>query len=114
LPTINEMSIREQFARLADDEHERRIQLIAVGVEVQHKRGTNMIRWSAILRIAVTPTHLFLYDGPTSAVFVPKRAFETDQEFAEFTRFATESREVAMAAEGKTDTRIVASKKSTL
>ena len=49
---------------------------------------TTTVRWQGISRVANTPQHLFIFTQPKNAFIVPRRAFDSDEEFARFADFA--------------------------
>ncbi len=67
-------------------------------IETQSQIGRNTIHWSAIEQIATTNEHLFMFMNTASAVIVPKRAFETDEEYVAFLETAERYRQMAQPA----------------
>ncbi len=55
--------------------------------------GHQFLRWFAILRVQVIPSHAFFYLDPYRAYIVPSRAFGSVDEFARFVESAREYQE---------------------
>jgi YcxB-like protein len=67
---------------------ERTIRLDANGVHQEIEFSQGVTRWEGVQRVAVTETHLFIFNGPMSAYIIPRRAFNLEVDFAEFTKVA--------------------------
>lgn len=52
-------------------------------------------RWDGVPRVENTPTHLFLFIQPKDGFIVPRRAFDSDEEFARFCDLARRHQEAA-------------------
>jgi len=53
------------------------------------------VKWSAVEKIAATEGYLFVYVSPIAAIVVPRRAFDTRDEFVSFVNMAKSLRENA-------------------
>lgn len=52
-------------------------------------------RWAGVSRVENTPSHLFLFTQPADGFIVPRRAFNSDEEFEQFCGFARQKSEAA-------------------
>lgn len=58
--------------------------LQADGIHERRPSGINMRTWESVERIVTTPEHLFIYTSAIEAFVIPRRAFASDLEFANF------------------------------
>lgn len=63
---------------------------VAEGFEARSDRGHSLVRWSAVRRLEVEGTRLFVFVSPDSAYIVPSRAFAADADFEAFVSAARE------------------------
>lgn len=55
------------------------------GLTESRPAGSTTRKWAAVKRIVTTPQHLFVYTSGIEAFVVPRRAFDSDSEFTDFT-----------------------------
>ena len=72
------------------------------GVAYRYPAGESSVAWAGVNRVERDSAAVYIYFGPASAVWLPRRAFATDEEFVRFGELATQylaaSRGLAPAA----------------
>lgn len=76
-------------------QHPSTVTLSPNGVRSDDGPETATVRWEGISRVANTSQHLFIFAQPKRALIVPRRAFDSDEEFARFADFARAQCEAA-------------------
>jgi hypothetical protein len=66
----------------------RRLVLTPEGIETTQEYRHGFVAWRLICFVGASDDHLFLYDAPTQAYVVPRRAFPDRQQFAAFVALA--------------------------
>jgi YcxB-like protein len=94
------------FAHDIAHAEDQQVQLSAEGVSVIGRLRTIVTRWAAIEVIVPTETHLFLLDSPTTAIIVPRRAFEEAADFDAFVRTALDLHRAAIDSRPRPNTGI--------
>ncbi len=74
----------------------RRLSITADGLTIHSEGFRDYLPWSGVIDLAVTDTHVFVYNGSINAQVVPKRAFQDEQHFQEFVQLAKRYYEAAV------------------
>lgn len=71
--------------------------IIGSNEEIVHQSGATPIQtnWAAVRKIEATKNHLFLWVPSNKILIVPRRAFDSDEEFARFCDLARRHQEAA-------------------
>jgi hypothetical protein len=79
----------------------RRLSISPAGVAAFDKHSRMEVNWLGIERIAFTEGHVFLYNSDWTALIVPQRCFDSDEEFHQFLatarRFRRDARDASEA-----------------
>ena len=65
------------------------------GIDVSGKRSNSHYQWDAIIRTAETADQFFLFLDANAALIIPKRTFESREDFEEFQRTVLDFRRMA-------------------
>ncbi len=84
---LGQWRIRKAFAMQKMGELETQLSVDATGVEVTGAVGRSDIPWAAVTAVETGREHIFLRLRNTTAIIVPKRAFETVSAAENFTKF---------------------------
>jgi hypothetical protein len=72
-----------------------RIRLNESGVHVLHPTQTTLFHWEAIKDVIVRRDRLFLFTTPACAIVLPRRVFDSDVQFEEWSERAERYRQTA-------------------
>jgi hypothetical protein len=75
-----------------------RLAIAPEGITVSSPTGAGTTPWTALERIALTPTHAFFYVTTREAHVLPRRVFPGEREFTEFVDTACKYRDAAWSA----------------
>jgi len=75
-----------------------RVTISPEGVAETSEHGHTSTTWRAIERVVATQEHAYIYTNALAAIIVPRRAFASPSEFAEFVRTAQGHHEQATAS----------------
>lgn len=73
--------------------HSCHVSISPEGLEFALTGQATKLEWSAVEKLAVTPSHILFYNSPLSAFPVPKKAFPSEDEFEHFLMTARQYRE---------------------
>ncbi len=83
----------EQVKRLSA---RHRVEISDAGVVQSGEYGSSTFPWKAVVDIRHDDSHMFMFNGPNSAVVIPARAFSTMTGFREFVALAEKYRKVCL------------------
>lgn len=75
-----------------------RVEISREGVAQSGEYGSSAFPWKIVEDIRDTNAHVFIFNGPNSAVVIPARAFATETGFRQFVEKAQEYRRAATTA----------------
>jgi YcxB-like protein len=89
--------VRRNLARKVDKNAKllgwQRLALTPEALAASSEHSTTTLAWAAIEKIVITEKHALIFDSPTTAYVVPRRAFADEDEFREFVATARDYRD---------------------
>jgi hypothetical protein len=66
------------------------VRLTDQGISTRHPNQESLFYWSKIREVAVRGSRVFLFTTPRCAIIIPRRRFETEDDFHAFSSAARE------------------------
>ena len=99
-PYLTRRSVKRRIQKMLSEGENKtmlghcRMTLLPEGISTKTEHSEGRIDWSAIIKIAESEKHVYLYTGSINAFVVPRTAFENDEAKQEFLDYVSTNAKV--------------------